>query len=195
MRYKVYPIVLVFCVDRVCQTAMDTFEQSKTKMNIFEAICYHWAKNCYLISKKIINPALNNKNSDSTDPIVTIQYFLSSQQRNIIALNFYDDSTIIELYIVAKNETDRYVDASKSQLNTLSTACSTSENRFEKIMNILNELPTNSKVSKYGNQGTEYRSKLKRKYEDILSGLDNQDETLTSMEDQGYSVNGSEFVD
>lgn len=130
------------------------------------------------------------------DPIVTIQYFLNNQQRNIIALNFYDDSTIIELYIIAKNETDRYVDASKSQLNTLATVCSTSENRFKKIMNLLkDELPTNSKVSKYGNQGTEYRSKLKRKYEDILSGLDDQDETITPMEDQEYSVNGSEFVD
>lgn len=44
MRYKVYPIVLIFCVDRICQAVMDTFEQSKTKMNMFEAIYYHWAK-------------------------------------------------------------------------------------------------------------------------------------------------------
>lgn len=149
MRYKFYPIILIFCVDKVSQAVMYTFEQSKTKANMFETICYNWAKNCYLISNQIIDPALNNKSSANMDPIVAIQYFLGSQQRNIIALDFYDDLTIIELYTIAKNETEKYVDASKSQLNALATICSTSENQFKKIKNLLkDELPTNSKALK-----------------------------------------------
>lgn len=34
------------------------------------------------------------------------------------------------------------------------------------------------KVLKYGNQGADYHSKLKRKYEDILFGLDDQEEDI-----------------
>lgn len=105
---------LIFCVDRVSQAVMYTFEQSKTKENMFETICYNWAKNCYLISNQIINPASNDKSSANIEPIVAIQYFLGSQHRNIIALEFYDDLTIIELYTISKNEIKKYVDASKS---------------------------------------------------------------------------------
>lgn len=87
-------------------------------------------KNCYLISNRIIDPALNNESSANKDPIVAIQYFFGSQQRNIMALDLYDDVTIIELYTIAKNETEKHAGASKSQLNALATICSASEDQF-----------------------------------------------------------------
>lgn len=133
MRYKYYPIVLIFCVDTVSQAVMQTFEQSNTKANIFETICYNWAKNCYLISNQIIDPVLNNESSTKMDPIVAIQYFFGSQQRSIMALDHYDGPTIIELYTIAKNEVEKYVSASKSQFNALATICSASESQFKKI--------------------------------------------------------------
>jgi hypothetical protein len=182
MRYKFYPIVLIFCVDTVSQAVMHTFEQSNTKANMFETICYNWAKNCYLISNRIIDPALSNESSANMDPIVAIQYFFGSQQRNIMALDLYDDVTIIELYTIAKNETEKHAGASESQLNTLVTICSTSENQFKKIRNLLkDELPANNKVLKYVNQGVDYHSKLKRKYEEIV--FEDKDETTTPMEE------------
>ncbi|CEG80113.1 hypothetical protein RMATCC62417_14494 [Rhizopus microsporus] len=195
MRYKVHPIVLVFCVDKVCQAVMGTFEQSKTKVNMFETTCYHWAKNCYLISNKIINPALNNKSSDNMDPIVAMQYFLGSQQRSIMALDFYDDPTIIELYKVAKIETEKYVEASNSQLNALSTICSTSESQFNKIKELLkDEIPENSKVFKYINQGAQYHSRLKKKYEEAIYGLNDEDGALTPMQDPEEIKNAEPLV-
>lgn len=78
------------------------------------------------MSNQIIDPVLNDNNSSNMDPIVAIQY----QQRSLIALNFYQDLTIIELYTIAKNETEKYIEASKSQLNASTTICSTSENQL-----------------------------------------------------------------
>ncbi|KAI8967063.1 hypothetical protein BDF20DRAFT_902387 [Mycotypha africana] len=180
MRYKCYPIVLIFCVDTVSQAVMQTFEQSNTKENMFETTCYYWAKNCYLTSNRIIEPALSNESSANKDPIVAIQYFFGSQQRNIMTLDLYDDVTIVELYTIAKNETEKYVDASESQLNALATICSASEDQFKKIKNILkDELAANSKALKYVNQGIDYHSKLKRKYEEII--FEDKGETTTPM--------------
>lgn len=69
-------------------------------------------------------------------------------------------------------------------MNASATICSTSENQFKKIKNRLkDELPTNNKVLKYVNQRADYHLRLKRIYEDILSRLDNQDETTTLMEE------------
>ncbi|KAI8888362.1 hypothetical protein K501DRAFT_303791 [Backusella circina FSU 941] len=145
MRYKFYPIVLIFCVDTV-------------------------------------NQAVINESSANMDPIVAIQYFFGSQQRTIMALDLYDDVTIIELYTIAKNETEKHVGASKSQLNALTTICSASEDQFKKIKNILkDELPANSKAFRYVNQGIDYHSKLKRKYEEII--FEDKDETTTPMEE------------
>lgn len=75
-------------------------------------------KNCYLISNRIIEPALSNESPASIDPIVAIQYFFGSQQRNTIALDLYDDVTIIDPYTIAKNETEKHAGARESQLNT-----------------------------------------------------------------------------
>ncbi|KAI8973826.1 hypothetical protein BDF20DRAFT_884280 [Mycotypha africana] len=181
MRYKCYPIVLIFCVDTVSQDVMQTFEQSNTKENMFETICYNWAKNCHLISNRIIEPALSNESS-AMDPIVAIQYFFGSQQRNITTLDLHDDVTIIELYTIAKNETEKYADASESQLNALATICSASEDQFKKIKSILkDELTANSKAFKYVNQSIDYHSKLKRKYEEII--FEDKDGTTTPMEE------------
>ncbi|CAO3700720.1 unnamed protein product [Rhizopus microsporus] len=116
------------------------------------------------------------------DPIVAIQYFFGSQRRNIMALDLYDDVTIIELYTIAKNETEKHAGASESQLNALATICSASEDQFKKIKNILkDELSANSKAFKYVNQGIDYHSKLKRKYEEII--FEDKDETTTPMEE------------
>lgn len=195
MLYKVHPIVLVFCVDKVCQAVMETFEQSKTKVHMFETTCYHWAKKCYLISNKIINPALNNKSSERMDPIVAIQYFLGNQQRNIMALDFYDDPMIIELYKIAKIETEKYVEASNSQLSAISTICSISESQFNKIKELLkDEIPENSKVFKNINQGAQYHSRLKRKYEAAISGFNDENGTLTPMQDPEEIKNAEPLV-
>lgn len=106
MRYKCYLFILVFCIDKVCQAVIDTFEQSKTKVNMFVTICYRWAKNCYLISNKVINPTSNSKISNHMDPITTMQCFFGSQQRNIMVLDFHDDPMVTELYTITKNETN-----------------------------------------------------------------------------------------
>lgn len=53
---------------------------------------------------------------------------------------------------------------------------------FKKIKSILkDELPANSKAFKYVNQGIDYHSKLKRKYEKII--FEDKDETTTPMEE------------
>lgn len=195
MLYEAHPIVLVFCVDKVCQAVMETFEQSKTKVHMFETTYYHWAKKCYLISNKIISPALNNKSSEHMDPIVAIQYFLGSQQRNIMALDFYDNPMIIELYKIAKIETEKYVEASNSQLSALSTICSISESQFNKIKELLkDEIPENSKVFKNINQGAQYHSRLKRKYEAAISGFNDENGTLTPMQDPEEIKNAEPLV-
>lgn len=184
MQYKFYPIVLIFCVDKVSQAVMHTFEQSKTNATMYETVSYHWAKNCYLMSNQIIDPVLNDKSSSNMDPIVAIQYFFGSQQKSLIALDLYKDSTIIELYTIAKNETEKCIEASKSQLNALTTICSTSENQFSKIKSLLeNTLPANSKVLKFINQGADYHSRLKRKYKEMISGVDDEDNPTTPMEE------------
>lgn len=111
-----------------------------------------------------------------------------------MALDIYDDLTIIELYTITKNKTEKYANASKSQLNALATICSTFENQFKKIKNLRKyELPANNKALKYANQGADYHSKLKGKYKDILSALDDQNKTITPMGEPA-DIKGIELV-
>ncbi|KAG1124801.1 hypothetical protein G6F42_009291 [Rhizopus arrhizus] len=147
-------------------STIHTLDQQQSRITMVDELCHRQE---WTADTKDRQPKASN-------------YDPRSQQRNIMALDLYDDVTIIELYTVAKNETEKHAGASESQLNALATICSTSENQFKKIRNLLKgELPANSKVLKYVNQDVDYHSKLKRKYEEIV--FEDKDETTTPMEE------------
>lgn len=114
--YKVHPIVIVFCVEKVAGDVKDTFEAVRRNDYLFETVCHHWTKKCYLISNETINYSLNSTTEDDFDSLLAIQYFLGSQQRNIMALNFYNDPAIALLYEISKREFEVWVESSNTQI-------------------------------------------------------------------------------
>lgn len=179
--YKVYPVVLVFCVDNTVRNELDTFTPKVQKKYVLQAECRYWAKDCSILSKNSISNLLSN--TGILERLVAIQHFFSSQQRSIMALLECNDPYIILLYKIAKEESEKWIKCDQAQLKALATITYASQKHLQKIKHMLEGVvPEDSKIVRHITQGEDYHSTLKRKYTRMLEG-NSEDDELTPIEE------------
>lgn len=133
-RYKIYPIVLVFCVDHISQSVLNTFETFGETDYMYKTSLNYCAKSCHLLISTSIKNSLQNR---PLEPLTAIQKFSSSKQCSIITLPEAEDPLTIFLYQVAKQESEAIHRCNYSQWKALTTITGASEKHLGKIKDML----------------------------------------------------------
>lgn len=149
---------------------------------MYQASSPFWAKRCLVLSQSTIEGHIED--TEPLHPLVVLTMFLTYDARCILALPRWDDSTIQELYSIAKQVAQESTCVEDEKLRALHVISEVHENQYTKIMACLLEEPPNlRKALKYVEDGRQYSARLKRKYDAEAHHDEEPAEAVTPLEE------------
>lgn len=123
-------------------------------------------------------------NENNLYPLVAFTLFLTHKQRCILALIRWNDLTLQQLHLIAKQTIEEIEKEQDKRIAVLQTICEVNEKQYKKIQDYLKDEPSKiSKALQYTKNDREYSARLKRKYGDIASANEVSKESITLMEE------------
>jgi hypothetical protein len=172
--YKTYPLVLIFCTDKLSPSTLITkFKPANNKPWMQSIICCDfWAKSCYLISKS----TLSIEEPDvSISPLLALSTFLLEQSPTLYGHSYPHNPTIQMLYRLAKESIQVEGEKEQDFVDIVDVICSNNERLLHKVEDSLTNVPGTLKTKKIVSCALEFNRSAKRKYvtlEDTDSSLE-----------------------
>jgi hypothetical protein len=172
--YKTYPLVLVFCTDKLSPSTLITkFKPVNNKPWMQSIICCDfWAKSCYLMSKS----TLSIEEPDvSISPLLALSTFLLEQSPTLYGHSHPHYPTIQMLYRLAKESIEVEGEKEQGFVDIVDVICSNNERLLHKVEDSLTNVPGTLKTKKIVSCALEFNRSAKRKYvtlEDTDSSLE-----------------------
>lgn len=177
--YHSYPIVLIFCIDRVTPSSlMMKFEEHENNKWLFAIKCSDfWAKYVYLVSRYTL---INIDNDAGLTPLQALSTFFIQQSPTIYGHSHTEDATVQKLYIIAKKISEEHSEIESNYIDTVNVICSNNEKILDKVRKALNGIPNILKAKNLIHRGKEYNNSIKRKYSSA-SDSDSSFESLPKL--------------
>ncbi|SAM03685.1 hypothetical protein [Absidia glauca] len=123
--YEAYPIIIVFCVDRLSPASMiNRFKPSTLNPWMLSTLsCEWWAKNCYLVSKETLSFAPENEMT----PLLALTKFLLEQSPSLYGHSTPEDPTILMLYSIAKTCCNVKTNSEEQLVDVVNVVCGNNE--------------------------------------------------------------------
>lgn len=176
--YKSYPLVLVFCIDKVSPSTLITkFKPVDVKpwMHSIKC-CDFWAKSCYLVPKSTLSSEGSGAN---VSPLLALSTFLIEQSPTLYGHSHPDHPTIRMLYRLAKECIEHKTKKELELVDIVDVICSNNEKMLHKVEASLVNVPGTSKAKKIVSCALEFNRSAKRKYV-TMEGSDSSLEPLPS---------------
>lgn len=181
------PIVAVFVIQRFASKAFRDSNFTKDKHEPFYRCKQDlWSEACRFYSVDNVSNQVLSK--QKLKPIIALAYFLSSQQRSIIALEENDDETLREIYSIAAKSFKKYSGIELSQEEQYLEMTKNTNKQFSKIAACVEEYEKENKpvtlkrLKKYAEDGVKYTGKkLKTVAEDIVVTPIEQEKTSADL--------------
>ncbi|EIE83645.1 hypothetical protein G6F46_011726 [Rhizopus delemar] len=152
-----------------------------------------WAKRCLLLSRSVAEGHIGESNP--LHPLVAFTMFLTFEARCIMALQWWDDSTLQELYLISKQVVEKLRCAEDEKLRALHIISEVHEKQYGKVLACLLEKPPNlPKMLKYVKDSKECSTRLKRKYDAEADHEDRVVEAVTPIEEPSEITNTSSRI-
>lgn len=180
--YKSYPMVLVFCTDKVSPSPLMTKFKAIDDKSWFHSLicCDFWAKSCYLVSKLTMSTIEVNVN---LRPLQALSSFLIEQSSTLYGHTYAQDPTLQRLYLIAKNALKNHEQHELNFTESLNVICSNNEKIFGKAEAAIKNIPGASKARKLIKRGLEYNASVKRKY----SSVEDSDSSLEPLPNHRFT--------
>ncbi|KAG1051142.1 hypothetical protein G6F43_006639 [Rhizopus delemar] len=188
--YKSYPLVMVFCIDKLSPSTFSTkFTPVDAKPCMQRILCCDfWTKNCYLVSKASLACEEVDANISSLRALLM---FLVEQSSTLYGHSRPEHATVRELYRLAMECTASKDKERDDLVHIVDMICTNNEKLWRKVNASLDNIPGTLKAKNIVSRALEFNSSAKRKYSDI-EGSDNSLEPLpgcshkkTTAEDSG----------
>ncbi|KAI9480301.1 MAG: hypothetical protein EXX96DRAFT_562020 [Benjaminiella poitrasii] len=160
--YRSYPVVVVFCIDKVCSTVINKFKpvHDKPWMHASASTDY-WAKSCFLLSQRTLSCGENDNN---VTPLRALSAFLIEQSPTLYGHSLPGHPTIRLLYRLSKDYIVLDQDKQCDVTDAIDVICSNNERILRKAEDSLHNVPGTSKTKKIISTALELNRSAKRKY-------------------------------
>ncbi|KAG1172456.1 hypothetical protein G6F70_005581 [Rhizopus microsporus] len=164
--YKSYPLVLVFCTDRVSPTSlMDDFQcPDRHPWMYMLKSCRFWAQDCYLLTKTTL---ANNGNNNNWSPLYALSTFIIEQSPTLYGHSNPEHPTIRMLYRLAKECINEKMESERHLSHVLDVVCTNNEKLLQKLEKSIADIPGTSKARRILSSAFEFNRSVKRKYVEL----------------------------
>lgn len=159
--YKIKPFILVFGIGKTCNNIKSKFKA--THLSAKQLVCDHWAEKCFIIDSDTI--CEDNKELPLL-PLLAIGILLCYQKPSLISIEYKDDITVLKLYKIAKEQTEKEK-AEEPVAAALLDVCNQTNKQFTKLKEVILAMPDGllkKRALSYAEDGCLYTDTCKRKY-------------------------------
>ncbi|KAI7891628.1 uncharacterized protein EV154DRAFT_507367 [Mucor mucedo] len=193
--YKLYPIVLIFCIDRVSPAQLATkFKTSDQKpwMASLETTDF-WAKSCYIVSKLTLE---SDSSTSQLTPLQALASFLIEGSPTLHAHSHADNDTIKQLYQIAMTVSKSQVQSDNDLSNVVDIICFNNEKLLKKAHDALFGVTGTSKAKLAIERALVFNAAAKRKYcQNLNSDSDSSLEPLPKLKGKTSEIRGNRKQD
>ncbi|ORX44234.1 hypothetical protein DM01DRAFT_1312510 [Hesseltinella vesiculosa] len=161
--HKVYPLVVVFCIDKVSTSnVMNKFKPVEEKPWMYALDhCDFWAKKCFLLSERTL---LGHPLDGDVPHLMALALFLVEQAPSLQGHSRRDHPTIRQLYLYAIDLCKEELDRKKLFVEVIDVVCNNNMRILDKAKAVLSSVPGTSEAERHISSGLEYNRQVKRKY-------------------------------
>lgn len=129
------PIILIFAVSSIKYEVKKWITINKDHHFLLQYPCQPWTQRCYFVSNDSITSSLKRP----LDPFVALSMFLTSQHTSLLTNPYRDDTTVQQLYAIAKRIFQDQVSKHEDIYDDLNDLCGATKTFMEQALLILGQ--------------------------------------------------------
>lgn len=192
--YRVYPLVLVFCINKVSPALITKFTIIPDKPYMLKLNCSDfWAKECLIITKESASHEYPTMTSQ-LPPLQALAAFFTNQSATIYGSSYPDDMTMQALYTVAKECADKIEQTREDVHRVVDVISYNNEKLLYRLDESLVSVIGTQRARNIVKQAKEFTRSIKRKYLEDASS-DSSLEPLPDIKNKSTSRSDSQHDD